>query len=100
MSLGSIEQITQSASGHPGRKNVIWIGKGFPTINLLDSTDSEAASIQHAYQHAVDAMRDARITLTAIDPTANTSSIVDVETTGRSGHRAEQQRRTIPQWAA
>jgi VWFA-related protein len=80
MSLGSLEQIAQATSGHPGRKNVVWVGRGFPAVNLMDSADTEAAVIQHAIQHVTDAMRDARITLTTIDPTANTSSIVDVET--------------------
>jgi hypothetical protein len=47
---------------------------------LQDATDQEAAVIQHAIQHVIDKMRDARITLTTIDPTANTSAIVDIET--------------------
>jgi VWFA-related protein len=80
MSLGSLEQIAEASSGHPGRKNVVWVGRGFPAINLQDSTDSEAASIQHAVQHVIGVMRDARITLTTIDPTVNTSTIVDIET--------------------
>jgi VWFA-related protein len=80
MSLGSLEEIAQATSGHPGRKNVVWVGRGFPAINLQDATDPEAASIQHGMQHVIDVMRDARITLTTIDPTANTSAIVDIET--------------------
>jgi len=80
MSLGSLEQIAQATSGHPGRKNVVWVGRGFPAVNLQDSTDQEAAVIQHAIEHVVDVMRDARITLTTIDPTVNTSTIVDIET--------------------
>jgi len=80
MSLGSLEQIAEAVSGHPGRKNVIWVGRGFPAINIQDSTDQEAAVIQKAVQHVIDVMRDARITLTTIDPTANTSAIVDIET--------------------
>lgn len=80
MSLGSLEQIAEATSGHPGRKNVIWVGRGFPAVNLQDATSIEAASIQKAVQHVIDVMRDARITLTTIDPTANTSAIVDIET--------------------
>jgi VWFA-related protein len=80
MSLGSLEQIAQAVSGHPGRKNVIWVGRGFPAVNTMDSPPAEAATIEHAVQHAVDAMRDARIVLTTIDPTVNTSSIADIET--------------------
>jgi VWFA-related protein len=80
MSLGSIEQIAQATSGHRGRKNVIWVGRGFPAVNTQDSTQQEAAVVEQAVRHAIDVMRDARITLTTIDPTANTSAIVDIET--------------------
>ncbi|MGA1983341.1 MAG: VWA domain-containing protein [Acidobacteriaceae bacterium] len=80
MSLGSLEQIAEAVSGHPGRKNVIWVGRGFPAINTQDSTDQETAVIEKAVQHVIDVMRDARITLTTIDPTVNTSAIVDIET--------------------
>jgi VWFA-related protein len=80
MSLGSLEQIAEAVSGHPGRKNVIWVGRGFPAVNTQDSTDLQAAVIEKAMQHVIDIMRDARITLTTIDPTANTTTIVDVET--------------------
>ena len=80
MSLGSLEQIAQATSGHPGRKNVVWVGRGFPAVNTQDSADKEAAVIQHAVEHVIDVMRDARITLTTIDPTVNTSTIVDIET--------------------
>jgi VWFA-related protein len=80
MSLGSLEQIAQATAGHPGRKNVVWVGRGFPSVNLQDATEPEVASIENAMRHVTDVMRDARITLTAIDPTANTSAIVDIET--------------------
>lgn len=80
MSLGSLEQIAEATSGHAGRKNIVWVGRGFPAVNLQDSTDRETASIQNAIQHVIDVMRDARITLTTIDPTANTTAIVDIET--------------------
>jgi VWFA-related protein len=80
MSLGSLEQIAQATLGHPGRKNVIWVGRGFPSVNLQDATAPEAASIKNAIRHVTDVMRDARITLTTIDPAANTSAIVDIET--------------------
>jgi VWFA-related protein len=80
MSLGSLEQIAEAVSGHPGRKNVVWVGRGFPAVNTQDSTDQAAAVIEKAVQHVIDVMRDARITLTTIDPTANTSAIVDIET--------------------
>ena len=31
--LGTLSQIAESARGTPGRKNVIWVGSGYPSIN-------------------------------------------------------------------
>lgn len=80
MSLGALEQIAQASAGHPGRKNVIWVGCGFPAVHGNESTDKEAAVIQNAIEQAIDAMRDARITLSTIDPTINSTDTVDIET--------------------
>jgi VWFA-related protein len=80
MSLGSLQQIAQATSGHPGRKNVIWVGRGFPSVNTIQSPDRDALVIQGALRTAINALRDARITLSTIDPTANASSTVDIET--------------------
>src|ERR1019366_3599223 len=33
-SLGALEQVPEATAGHPGRKNLIWVGKGFPGLNL------------------------------------------------------------------
>jgi hypothetical protein len=35
LSLGAIEQVAQATAGHPGHKNLIWVGKGFPGIDLV-----------------------------------------------------------------
>ena len=80
MSLGSLEQVAQATSGHPGRKNIVWVGPGFPGINTNESTDKEAAVIQQAIQHIINMMRDARITLSTIDPTIASSGTVLIET--------------------
>lgn len=80
MSLGSLEQIAQATSGHPGRKNLIWVGRGFPAVNSNQSTDQEAVVINQALQHVIDALRDARITLTMIDPTVNAVDTVEIAT--------------------
>jgi VWFA-related protein len=80
MSLGSLEQIAQASAGHPGRKNIIWVGRGFPAVNTNESTDKEAAVIQQAVQHAIGMMRDERITLTSIDPTEVSAGTVLIET--------------------
>lgn len=80
MSLESLEQIAQATAGHQGRKNIIWVGPGFPAINTNESTDKEAAVIQQAIQHVIGMMRDSRITLSTIDPTIASAGTVLIQT--------------------
>ena len=80
MSLESLEQIAQATAGHPGRKNLIWVGRGFPAVNINDSTDKEATVIQGAVEKVIDTLRDARVTLTSIDPTINATDTVEIVT--------------------
>lgn len=79
-SLGSLEQIAQATAGHPGRKNLIWVGRGFPAVDTSLSPPRQAAVIQGAVQHVIDTLRDARITLTIIDPTINDPDTVLIQT--------------------
>ncbi|HEY4358560.1 MAG TPA: VWA domain-containing protein [Acidobacteriaceae bacterium] len=76
-SLGALEQVAEATAGHPGHKNLLWVGHGFPSIDLsnpnLDSNLS--AGITTAVQHAVNMLRDSRMTLYTIDPTALSSQV-------------------------
>jgi hypothetical protein len=87
-SLGTLEQVAKATSGHPGHKNIIWIGKGFPGIDLTgDSIDQQAAQqLTSAVEAVINHLRDARITLYTIDPTPLSSTIQsvsnDASTTG------------------
>jgi VWFA-related protein len=77
LSLGALEQIAQATAGHPGRKNLIWVGRGFPGIDLVTPSlgENAAAGIKSAMQQAVNMLHDSRITLYTIDPTILTSSL-------------------------
>lgn len=76
-SLGALEQVAEGTRGHPGHKNIIWVGKGFPGIDLSSPnlTQGAVAGIQYATQQAVDMLRDSRVTLYTIDPTILSSTI-------------------------
>lgn len=77
LSLGAIEQVAQATAGHPGHKNLIWVGKGFPGIDLVSpSLDaSTVAGITGAMKDAVNMLRDSRITLYTVDPTLLTAAL-------------------------
>jgi VWFA-related protein len=76
-SLGALEQVAEGTRGHPGHKNIMWVGKGFPGIDLSSPAVPQpvAAGVTYAMQQAVNMLRDSRVTLYTIDPTILTSTI-------------------------
>lgn len=78
--LASLEQLAQASAGTPGRKNIIWVGVGFPSADIVGLDATTAATIQAAIRRCTDMLLAARITLYSIDPTANTTTTLDVST--------------------
>jgi len=66
--FGTLERVAEATIGHPGHKNMIWIGRGFPSINMSGIPVDSANRIESYVQQCVNMLRDARITLYAIDP--------------------------------
>ena len=66
----TLRRVAEAVMGHPGHKNMIWIGRGFPPSRRLGagwSIDTENR-IFNAVQDCVNMLRDARVTLYTIDP--------------------------------
>jgi VWFA-related protein len=63
----TLRRVAQAVIGHPGHKNMIWIGRGFPPSRMNVPIDTENR-IFNAVQDCVNVLRDARITLYTIDP--------------------------------
>jgi VWFA-related protein len=66
----TLRRVAQAVMGHPGHKNMIWIGRGFPAMRRMGtgwSLDTENR-IHNAVQECVNVLRDARVTLYTIDP--------------------------------
>ena len=66
--FGTLLRVAEATLGHPGHKNMIWIGRGFPSINLGNYGVDAATRIDNAVQICVNMLRDARVTLYTIDP--------------------------------
>ncbi len=79
-SLASLEQIAQASTGTSGRKNVIWVGNGFPSADLVGLDPKTAATIEAAVRQCTDMLLAARITMYTINPTLNSTVTLDVET--------------------
>jgi VWFA-related protein len=66
----TLRRVAQAVMGHPGHKNMIWLGRGFPPTRRIMSgwsLDTENR-IHNAVQECVNVLRDARVTLYTIDP--------------------------------
>ncbi len=77
-SLAALEQIAQASSGTPGRKNVLWVGNGFPSANLVGLDDKTIATIEAAIRQCTNMLLASRVTLYTINPTLNSTSTLDV----------------------
>jgi VWFA-related protein len=78
-SLQTLQEIAQSAAGTPGRKNILWVGKGFPSLDLTGMADEVVKPLEDAIKRCVDLLMNSRTTLYVIDPTPLSSATYDTE---------------------
>ncbi len=64
----TMRRVAQAVTGHPGHKNMIWIGRGFPATRFDQWPIDTENRINNAVQDCVNVLRDARVTLYTIDP--------------------------------
>jgi len=79
-SLEVLQSIAQAAAGTPGRKTIIWVGKGFPSVDLTSLDDISAQHLQDAVKRAIDIMLTSRVTLYIVDPESLSGVEYDAET--------------------
>jgi VWFA-related protein len=76
--LRALQQIAQSYSGIRGRKNLIWVGGGFPTIDPTVIEGKDAAEVKEDLEHTTNELLDTRITLYAVDPTSTAAGMTEI----------------------
>jgi VWFA-related protein len=64
----TLRRVAEATIGHPGHKNMIWIGRGFPNLDMSQFPLDTEQRVNNAVQECVNVLRDARITLYTIDP--------------------------------
>jgi hypothetical protein len=79
-SLNALQEIAQAATGTPGRKNIIWVGKGVPSVDLTGLAEASAKPLLDAVRRCTDMLLRARVTLYIVDPTPLSSTQYDTET--------------------
>lgn len=69
-SIDALQQIALQNNGVPGRKNIVWIGHGGPSINLAaaDLTDKQEEMLKRYVHATANMLVDARVTLFVIYP--------------------------------
>jgi VWFA-related protein len=78
--LGALYQIARASSGVPGRKTIIWVGLGFPSLDVLQMSAPVADAIQSAMKRITQTLLESHVTLFTIDPTVNTTTVNMMET--------------------
>jgi VWFA-related protein len=78
--MAALQQIGQASTGTAGRKNLIWVGNGFPSANLVGLDLRQAALIEAAMKRCNARLLAARITMYIINPTASSTSVIEVDT--------------------
>jgi VWFA-related protein len=77
-SLRALDQIAQSYASISGRKNLIWVGGGFPTLDPVALDGDDAREVKDTLKHVTDVLLDTRITLYAIDPSSSAAGMTEI----------------------
>jgi VWFA-related protein len=77
-SLSALEQIAQATARIQGRKNLVWVGQGFPSIDPSELATKDQDLINDTIQHVTDVLLDTRVTLYAVDPTTTAAGMVEI----------------------
>ena len=77
-SLRALDQIAQSYALISGRKNLIWVGGGFPTLDPEALDGDDAKDVKDTLRHITDLLLDTRVTLYAIDPSSTAAGMTEI----------------------
>ncbi|MEI9978311.1 MAG: VWA domain-containing protein [Edaphobacter sp.] len=77
-SLSALEQIAQATARIPGRKNLVWVGQGFPSLDPAELATHDQDMVNNTIQHVTDVLLDTRVTLYAVDPTSSAAGMTEI----------------------
>ena len=78
LSLRALEEIAQSYAGIPGRKNLIWVGGGFPSLDPAALDGDDLKEVKDTLQHVTNVLLDTRVTLYAVDPSSSAPGMTEI----------------------
>jgi VWFA-related protein len=77
-SLRALEEMAQSYARIPGRKNLIWVGGGFPSMDPEQLGDHDMKTVKDAMHHVTNVLLNSRVTLYAVDPTTTAMGMTEI----------------------
>ena len=64
----SLMQVAEATAGHPGHKNMIWVGRGLPIVTLSRMNPGDQAKLTAEIQTCINMLLAARVTMYTVDP--------------------------------
>ena len=64
----SLMQVAEATAGHPGHKNMIWVGRGLPNVNLARMSGADQDKLVKEIQTCINMLVAARVTMYTVDP--------------------------------
>lgn len=80
--FASLIEVARATAGHPGHKNMIWVGRGFPSFRWDKLPLNTQEALKNAIANCANILRDARVTLYDIDPVGLTAAPPPVDQDG------------------
>jgi len=77
-SLRALEEMAQSYARVPGRKNLIWVGGGFPSMDPAALSANDIHEVEDAIHHVTNVLLDTRVTLYAVDPATTLPGMAEI----------------------
>jgi VWFA-related protein len=77
-SLRALTEMAQSYARIPGRKNLIWVGGGFPSQDPDALAAPDLKEIKDTIHHITNVLLDTRITLYAVDPSSTAPGMTEI----------------------
>jgi VWFA-related protein len=75
--FAALQQAALFSRGQPGKKEIIWVGRSFPSIDPIGLDDYQRTLLTKAVRSTVDLLLASRVSLYVIDPTVTGSAIDD-----------------------
>ena len=67
-SFSALAMVAEATAGHPGHKNMVWIGRGFPSFRWDQLDNRTADTLKAIISTCTELLRQSRVTLYSVDP--------------------------------